>query len=74
MKFTKYNNPSKKRYKRKLSRTDADIIAARNMLDDLGRGINLPLSYYDEQSDMLCGKPSRNIYKEGDINDNSTIN
>ena len=62
MKFTKYNNPSKRRKRKVLSRTDADIIATKNMFDDRCRGIELPLNYYDEQSDNMCGKPSRNIY------------
>ena len=55
-KFTKIAN-------RKISRSDADIIAAKNMVDDLNSGIELPLSYYDQQSDALCGMPSRNIYQ-----------
>ena len=63
MAWTKYNNPSRKRtHKRKLSRTDADIIATKNMVDDLKNGIELPLICYDEQSDRLCGKASRKIY------------
>ena len=62
MAWTKYNNPNKKRRKRKLSRTDADIVAASNMFRDLQNGIELPLSFYDGQSDKMCGKPSRRIY------------
>jgi hypothetical protein len=62
MRFTKYNNPNKKRSHKKLSRTDADIIAAKNMFDDRSRGVDLPLSVYDRQSDIMSGKPSRNIY------------
>lgn len=61
-KFTKYNNPNKKRNYRRVSRTDADIIATKNMLDDMRNGIELPLSYYDEHSDKMCNKPSREIY------------
>ena len=61
--FTKYNNPNRKIANRKISRADADIIAAKNMVDDLNSGIELPLSYYDQQSDKLCGMPSRNIYQ-----------
>lgn len=53
----------RKRYKRVINRTDADIIAAKNMLDDKRRGIDLPLSFYDKQSDAMCGKPSRKIYE-----------
>lgn len=45
-----------------MSRTDADILVAKNMIGDRRNGVELPLSYYDEQSDKMCGKPSRNIY------------
>ena len=61
-KFTRYNNPSKRKHRRTLSRTDADIIAAKNMIDDRQNGVELPLSFYDEQSDRMSRKPSRNIY------------
>lgn len=61
-KFTKYNNPHRRSRRRTMSRTDADILAAKNMIDDRKSGIDLPLSYYDEQSDKMCGNPSRNIY------------
>ena len=60
--WTKYNNPNRKKRHHKMSRTDADIIAAKNMFDDQRNGIELPLSCYDKQSDNMCGKPSRNIY------------
>lgn len=62
MKFTKYNNPSKKHYCKKMSRMDADILAAKAAFDDKCRGIDLPLSVYDEMSDKMCGKESRHIY------------
>lgn len=62
MKFTKYNNPSKKRTRKHISRTDADILAIKSMLDDQARGIEMPLAAYDEQSDRMCGKQSRKIY------------
>lgn len=62
MAWTKYNNPNRKRKHKRMSRTDADIFASKNMLDDLRNGIELPLSYYDKQSDKLCGKSSREIY------------
>ena len=61
MAWTKYNNPNRKKRK-KISRTDADILATKNMITDRARGIELPLSYYDKQSDQMCGKASRNIY------------
>ena len=63
MTWTKYNNPNKKRRpRRKIDRTDADILAAKQMLDDREGGVEMPLKYYDEMSDRLCGKPSRNIF------------
>ena len=63
MRFSKYNNPSKKRKpKRKMDRTTADIMAGKQMLEDSKRGVVMSLKYYDELSDKLCGKPSRNIY------------
>lgn len=63
MTWNKYNNPSKKRrLRRKIDRTDADILAAKQMLDDKERGVEMPLKHYDELSDQLCGKPSRNIF------------
>lgn len=61
MKFSKYNNPNRKKRK-KLSRDDADIIAGKLMLLDSQLGHELPLSYYDSISDDLCGEPSRNLY------------
>lgn len=65
MTWTKYNNPSKKRKpRRKLDRTDADILAGKQMLEDKANGIEMPLKYYDEISDRLCSKPSRGIYTE----------
>lgn len=64
MRFSKYNNPSKRRNHRKMSRTDADIFAAKNMLNDRARGVELPLSFYDAQSDAMCGKSSRHLYEE----------
>lgn len=67
MKFTKFNNPSKKRHHKKLDRCDADIIVSRMRFDDtiLAKGIDkqVPaMSYYDSISDQLCGQPSRHIY------------
>jgi len=61
MKFTKWNNPSKKRRKRKMSRTDADIIAGKMMIEDRIHGEEMPLKFYDHVSDKLCGQPSRGI-------------
>lgn len=61
-KFTRYNNPSKKRIRRHMSRTDADIVASKAYYDDRIRGTELPMKAYDELSDRLCGKPSRDIY------------
>ena len=61
-KFTKYNNPNKRKHRQTLSRADADIIAAKNMIDDRSNGYEFPLSHYDKQSDQMCGKPNRKIY------------
>jgi hypothetical protein len=58
-KFTKFNNPNRKRRRKKYDRTEADIIAAKRSLDDEA---NLPLSFYDHISDQMSGNPSRNIY------------
>lgn len=63
MKFTKYNNPNKRKTKRKMNRLDADIIACNQMMEDLKNGIEMPLKHYDKISDQLCGKQSREIYK-----------
>lgn len=52
----------KKQVRRRISRTDADILASKNALCDRQNDIELPLSYYDHVSDILCGKPSRHIY------------
>lgn len=62
MAWTKYNNPNKRKYRKKISRTDADLIAIKNAFDDKRNGIDLPLTHYDHQSDVMCGNPSRNIY------------
>lgn len=62
MKFSKYRNPSKRKSHRKMSRADADILAVKNMLTDKRLGRELPLSFYDKQSDKMCGEPSRHIY------------
>jgi hypothetical protein len=65
MTWSKYNNPNRKRkLNRKMDRTDADILATKQMLDDAKNGKEMSIKYYDELSDRLCGKPSRNIYKE----------
>ena len=61
-KFTRYNNPNKKRIRRHMSRTDADIVASKAYYDDKVKGTELPLAEYDKLSDKLCGKPSRKIY------------
>lgn len=56
MKFTKYNNPNKRRPRKRLSKTDADIIATKNMLDDRSKGIDCPIEFYEEQSNKIQGK------------------
>ena len=62
MRFTKNNNPNKRRGHRKIDRTTADIIAGKTMLSDAKNGEEKPLNYYDSLSDNLCGKKSRGIY------------
>lgn len=63
MAWTKYNNPNRRRRKRAhMSRTDADIIAAKEMLLDGIAGREKPIQAYDAMSDALCGKSSRHIY------------
>lgn len=64
MKFSKYNNPSKKRNHKRMSRTDADITATKAMIIDKWNGYDLPLTYYDEMSDSLSGNESRGIRHE----------
>lgn len=62
-KFTKFNNPSKKRkHYKHYDRAEADIIAAKRCMEDREAGLNLPLSYYDSISDKLSGHNSRHIY------------
>ena len=63
MTWTKHNNPSRKRKpRRKMDRTDADIIAGKQMIIDSELGYEIVEKTYDEISNKLCGKPSRNIY------------
>lgn len=57
MRFTKYNN--KRKSKPKMSRTDADIMAAKQMVIDSKLGYEPIVKTYDEISDKLCGKESR---------------
>lgn len=60
MTWSKYNNPSRKRRpKTKMSRTDADIMAAKQMIIDSKLGYEPIVKTYDEISDKLCGKESR---------------
>lgn len=61
-KFSKYNNPNKKHYRKHISRTDADIIATKALLDDKINGEAKSLSYYDALSDKLSGNESRHLY------------
>lgn len=62
MTWTKYNNPNKKRRPRlKIDRTEADIMSGKQMLIDSNMGYKTVEKTYDEISDQLCGKPSRNI-------------
>ena len=60
MTWSKYNNPSRKRRLRtKMSRTDADIMAAKQMIIDSKLGYEPIVKTYDEISDKLCDKESR---------------
>lgn len=61
MRFSKYNNPARKHKKHHMSRTDADILAARSMMIDRKLGYSAPVSTYEHMSDTLCGKQSRGI-------------
>jgi hypothetical protein len=61
--FTKNNNPNRRKRRKYADRTTADITAAKMSLDDSARGVDLPLSFYDHISDKMSGKPSRNIYE-----------
>ena len=56
MRFSKYNNPNKRRARKRLSTTEADIIATKNMLDDRRNGIEMPLDIYEWQSKKMQGK------------------
>lgn len=55
---------NKRKSHKHMSRTDADIIAAKIMLNDRARGVELGFVHYDQISDRLCGEPSRRIYNE----------
>lgn len=59
--FSKSWNPSKKRVRNKLSRTDADILATKSMLTDKKLGYDAPVSTYDRMSDKLSGEQSRGL-------------
>ena len=52
-KFTKCNNPKKRRVRR-YDRTEADILATKRMLDDRARGEEMPLETYQHIADKLC--------------------
>lgn len=56
MRFTKYNNPNKRKPRKRLSKTDADIIATKNMLDDRMNEIDCPIEFYECQSMKMQGK------------------
>ena len=56
MRFSKYNNPNKRRARKRLSKTDADILATKNMLDDRRNGIEMPLDFYEWESKRMRGK------------------
>lgn len=60
MKFSRFNNP-KKRKRKRMSRTDADIMAAKEVMKG-----DLTLAEAERMSDRLSGLPSRSLYKEGE--------
>lgn len=56
MRFSKYNNPNKRRARKRLDKTEADILATKNMLDDRMNGIDCPIEFYEWQSKKMQGK------------------
>lgn len=56
MRFSKYNNPNKRRARKRFSKTDADITATKNMLDDRRKGIECPIEFYEWESKRMQGK------------------
>jgi len=55
-------NPNKKTFRRKISRSDADIIASYAYYQDRCDGKELSPADYDKLSDKISGQPSRKIY------------
>ena len=55
MKFTKYNNPAKKRRRVKKSYTDRRIDQLTGMLIDKRLGYEVPVSVYDVAPDKIAG-------------------
>ena len=55
MRFSNYK-PNKRRKRKRLTKTDADIIATKNMLDDRRNGIDCPIEFYEWQSNKNAGK------------------
>ena len=60
MRFSKYNNQNKRRARKRLSKTDADILATKNMLDDRRNGIDCPIEFYEWQSSKMQGGVIKN--------------
>ena len=56
MRFSKYNNPNKRRARKRLDKSEADIIATKNILDDRRNGIDCPIEFYKWQSNKMRGK------------------
>ena len=52
-----FRKRNKKSYK--MSRTDADIMAGKQIIIDHKLGYETVVKTYDEISDKLCGKPNR---------------
>ena len=52
MKFTKYNNPNRKRTHKKLDYTERMIAATKEMLIDKHVGYNISAEYYENKHDL----------------------
>ena len=46
MRFSKYNNPNKRRARKRLDRTEADIIAKKKMLNERRNATDCPIECY----------------------------
>lgn len=58
--FTKYNNPNKRRYRRKPSYTDLSIMAAKEMIIDSKLGYDIDTSYYEDKVKRILAESNHN--------------